>query len=284
MQSKTILVGSDETQTLSALIESLSNHHNYRIITAVRISDLISIIRSINPSFIVLSFRNNQSVINSICTFLKTSKIPILCLTKNSYGENIDWTLSNPIFINTLNNALKSNYLANWFNSILLLMKDSYNDTGYEPLTSNTNHYKSLSRYTLEIDQKQAMLNKIKFELEHTYKDVNERVRLRLKTIVNEIKTTSSDKRHWEDFKIYFENINPSFLKNLSVKHPNLTSKDLKYCCYLSMNMSNNDIKNLLCINAESVRTHKYRLKKKMRLSKDQDLITYTRALGRRLA
>ena len=41
------------------------------------------------------------------------------------------------------------------------------------------------------------------------------------------------------------------------------------------MNMSNHDIKNLLNINQESVRTHKYRLKRKLGLRKEEDLRTY---------
>jgi len=38
------------------------------------------------------------------------------------------------------------------------------------------------------------------------------------------------------------------------------------------MNMSNDDIRALLGISQESVRTHKYRLKKKLSLGKDQSL------------
>jgi DNA-binding CsgD family transcriptional regulator len=48
------------------------------------------------------------------------------------------------------------------------------------------------------------------------------------------------------------------------------------------MNMTNDDIRNLLGINQESVRTHKYRLKKKMALSKEQDLLNYLRSVGRK--
>ena len=94
-------------------------------------------------------------------------------------------------------------------------------------------------------------------------------------SIVNTIKMSRNDRKHWDDFKHYFEDINPSFLKHLSTKFPCLTAKDLKYCCYLKMNMSNEDIRLILGINQESVRTHKYRLKKKMVLAKHQDLRNY---------
>ena len=44
--------------------------------------------------------------------------------------------------------------------------------------------------------------------------------------------------------------------------------------------MSNDDIKNILGINQESVRTHKYRLKRKMSLPNELDLSTYLRSVG----
>jgi hypothetical protein len=46
--------------------------------------------------------------------------------------------------------------------------------------------------------------------------------------------------------------------------------------------MSNDDIKNLLGINQESVRTHKYRLKKKMSLAPNQDLRSYLLTVGQK--
>lgn len=84
-----------------------------------------------------------------------------------------------------------------------------------------------------------------------------------------------SDRNRWEDFKLYFENVNPNFLNKLRDNHPDLTLKDVKYCCYVTMNMSNDDITHILGINPESVRTHKYRLKKKLGLSKNQSLRHY---------
>ena len=46
------------------------------------------------------------------------------------------------------------------------------------------------------------------------------------------------------------------------------------------MNMSNDDIRNLLGINQESVRTHKYRLKRKLDLPKEMDLGVYLKSVS----
>ena len=103
-------------------------------------------------------------------------------------------------------------------------------------------------------------------------------VRNELQSLLNMIKTVEPGEKYWEDFKKYFENVNPKFIDLLTKKHPSLTPKDLKYCCYLKMNMSNNDITRILGINQESVRTHKYRLKKKMDVSRNTPLETYLKS------
>ncbi len=132
-----------------------------------------------------------------------------------------------------------------------------------------------LSRYALELDQKNAILERVKMQIETIALNASNDVQKELRSLVLTIKQSKSDQQYWEDFKGYFNRMNPDFFKVLSEKHPSLTSKDLKYCCYLSMNFSNNEITRLMGINQESVRTHKYRLKKKMALSKEQNLVHY---------
>lgn len=132
----------------------------------------------------------------------------------------------------------------------------------------------------MELDQKVEVLQKVKNRISFLYPNVNDSTRKELISIVNSIKTVANDTKIWDDFKIYFEQANPNFLIKLAQKHPSLSSKDLKYCCYIKMNMSNNDITNLLGINQNSVRTHKYRLKKKLSLKKDEDIISYLRTVS----
>jgi len=133
----------------------------------------------------------------------------------------------------------------------------------------------------MELDQKVEVLMKVKDRIADLYPRVDDPTRTELTSIVNSIRQSANDNKLWEDFKLYFEKTNPDFLYLLVQRHPGLTPKDLKYCCYLKMNMANDDIRTLLGINQESVRTHKYRLKKKLVLPKEQDLRSYLRSVGR---
>ena len=78
-------------------------------------------------------------------------------------------------------------------------------------------------------------------------------------------------------FKIQFEKIHPNFFKRLADDFPKLTDHDLKYCAYIRLNMSTQDISNLLYIEKKSVEMSKYRIKKKLGLSKDQRLSEFLR-------
>lgn len=128
------------------------------------------------------------------------------------------------------------------------------------------------------------MITKLKDELEAITAFAPELVRKRLTTLLIMIKQVRKDQHHWEDFKTSYNAIEPDFFETLSAKHPSLTTKDLKYCCYLRMNLSNNEITRLMGVNQESVRTHKYRLKKKMALSKEQNLAHYLLGVNTRPA
>lgn len=276
---KNILVGSETSSSLAAIIKSLQEVDHYSCITATRISDIIQLSKSIQPALIILSFRDNQSVINALTTYDKESVIPILCLKQKNEYRNLRIQDDKIVFIQSYEYMTQDNNLSTNVKGLLKLVQHTETQKSTYSIAQKTivhkQKNKDLTRYVLELDQKKLILDKIKDRIKQLCADVDTATRTKLMSIVNTIKMTRTDKKHWEDFKIYFENINPNFLKELSKKYPCLTAKDLKYCCYLKMNMSNEDIRYILGINQESVRTHKYRLKKKMVLSKNQDLRQY---------
>ncbi len=77
----------------------------------------------------------------------------------------------------------------------------------------------------------------------------------------------------FENFKMNFENVYPSFFTQLQQKaQGELSQLDLKYCAYINMGLSNKEIANLLHIEPTSVRMTRYRLKQKLALEKEEDL------------
>lgn len=289
---KSIVIGCDDTNTLSAILRNIKQSPTFAhsVISVTRPTDLTGIALSMNADLAVLCFRNNQHALNDCCHHLNKSGTPILCLGRKTDGEKLRWPKGSIVFSYPIEPVQDDDYLTSRIQSILLLRTDTH--INIKPIRQNTgslaeaalhqkhtDHAGNMSRYVLELDQKIEVLAKIKERISDLYPQVDDSTRTELMSIVHSIKVSAHDHKLWDDFKVYFERTNPGFLMILANRHPELTPKDLKYCCYLKMNMSNDDIRNLLGINQESVRTHKYRLKKKMELPRKQDLISYLRSV-----
>lgn len=287
---KLILLGCDDTMALSTILNCVRGPAilPYHIISASRVADLLDILKSNTPDLIILVFRNNQSVLNDLSSLTRKPEIPVLCLSGNFEHEKLQWPDNYVVFVYPFIRTAQPNNLIRVINSILLLKAASYTKPQagtfaeaamqYDPSETTGN----LSRYVMELEQKTEMLSKVKERIAELYTKVDDPTRVELISIVNAIKLSSNNKKLWDDFKLYFEKTDPNFLLILAQKYPGLTPIDLKYCCYLKMNMSNDDIGNLLGINQESVRTHKYRLKKKMSLAKEQDLRNFLKCVDPR--
>lgn len=288
-EEKSIVIGCDDTVLLQAVMSALKQTGLFspQVITASRMSDMVGVMRSLDPDLVLLCFRNNQLALNDIDTFVDKGHVPVLCLSRQQMSGQLRWSERLMVFTCIYECLEEEGGLCQRMHSIFKLRSS---DGRQLPLRLQADHVvqqgpgiengRDMSRYILELDQKVDVLMKVKDRIVNLYPVADDPVRRELVSIVNAIKSSAGDHKLWEDFRLYFEKADPGFLYLLSKKHPELTPRDLKYCCYLKMNMSNDDIRSLLGINQESVRTHKYRLKKKMSLHKDQDLQSYLRTIS----
>ena len=81
--------------------------------------------------------------------------------------------------------------------------------------------------------------------------------------------------RDWEDFKAHFEQVHGNFLVNLKEKFPQLSSNDLKIAALTRLNMNIKETSNILGISPDSVKTARYRLRKKLGMDQEADLISF---------
>ncbi|MEE1944516.1 hypothetical protein VRU48_05310 [Pedobacter sp. KR3-3] len=282
---KLILIGCDDTANLSFVLNGTKGcSFAYSVVSATRTSDLLRVANAMDPSLIILCFRDNQPVLDDLEVFLRPFTVPVICLISPAEAQTLTWNENRIVFAFGKEHIANQAYLSSRINSVFLLnqphtLPAKSADTPEQAVARHEPDH-NLSRYVLELDQKIEVLAKVKERIAELYPQVNDTTRAELTAIVNTIKQSAGNKKLWDDFKLYFEQTDPSFLLTLAQQYPSLTTIDLKYCCYLKMNMTNDDIRNLLGINQESVRTHKYRLKKKMALAKNQDLRSYLRTVN----
>ena len=95
-----------------------------------------------------------------------------------------------------------------------------------------------------------------------------------LQHIVKSIDRNNDKDEAWETFAHHFDQVHGNFLHKLK-KEIRLTPQETKLCAYLKMNMSTKDIANLMNITVRGVELARYRLRKKLGLSRDTNLIAY---------
>ena len=90
--------------------------------------------------------------------------------------------------------------------------------------------------------------------------------------IKKSIKINAINKNEWESFEHNLMQSHEEFVHKLSNKYPILTSKDIKLCIYLKMNLSSKEIAPLMNISFRGVELHRYRLRKKLNLNSEETL------------
>ncbi|WP_225318017.1 helix-turn-helix and ligand-binding sensor domain-containing protein [Flavobacterium luteum] len=120
---------------------------------------------------------------------------------------------------------------------------------------------------SLSIAKQSEMIENIQQILDNEF-DIN-----KLKSEIKKaIKINAVNKQEWKVFENNLNQIHNEFIKSLSTKYPLLTSKDIKLCVYLKMNLSSKEIAPLMNISFRSVELHRYRLRKKLALNQDKNL------------
>lgn len=96
-----------------------------------------------------------------------------------------------------------------------------------------------------------------------------------LKRIIKTIDENLSDNNSWDQFAYHFDQVHSDYLKKLSKNNVRLSPREIKLAAFLRMNMSSKEISNLMNITVRGVELARYRLRKKMKLNRDQNLVEY---------
>ncbi|WP_366182526.1 hypothetical protein [Flavobacterium ovatum] len=125
---------------------------------------------------------------------------------------------------------------------------------------------KELTSSALQLIEKDEFIERLKLNLTDD-KDVD------VRTINKMLKTIQgSPSSNWKEFEARFTDVNQSFYTNLKDKFPDLGQTDLKICALIKLNFSSKDMAALLGISFESVHTSRYRLRKKFKLDRNDNL------------
>ena len=128
-----------------------------------------------------------------------------------------------------------------------------------------------LSGLAMKVIYKNEKLTELKEKVSSIMGVASDRVAKKLSNLLNFIESELDDD-NWDDFELRFDQAHNDFIKKLKVDFPDLTSKDLKICAYLKMNLSSKEIANLLNMTVRGVENARYRVRKRMHLDPNVNL------------
>lgn len=96
-----------------------------------------------------------------------------------------------------------------------------------------------------------------------------------IRRLLNIIKINRNMDKEWKKFDSYFSDVHKGFIDQLTVIFPSLTVKDIRLCSLLRLKLSNQEVAAIMNIEAKSISMAKYRLRKKMNIPKEVDLVTF---------
>ena len=146
-----------------------------------------------------------------------------------------------------------------------------------EKLQAEVSHKNmQLADSTISIIRKNEVLIEIKNELEKQKQELGPRYPARyLQRLTTLIDNNISNDNDWEIFESLFDQAHENFFKRLKQSFPDLTQSDLKLCAYLKLNLSSKEIAPLLNISVRGVEIRRYRLRKRLALPGEKNLVEY---------
>ncbi|MBL7975750.1 MAG: tetratricopeptide repeat protein [Candidatus Kapabacteria bacterium] len=131
-----------------------------------------------------------------------------------------------------------------------------------------------LNNFALHLVEKQEYLDTIEHGLERAIQaEPDNKHKIILELLRNVRSESLVVKEEWQLFQMQFNRMHNDFIQTMSRKYPTLSASELKVCSLLRMNLRSKEIANLLHISVKAVENHRVKLRKKLGLERDANLI-----------
>ncbi len=133
---------------------------------------------------------------------------------------------------------------------------------------------RELASSALRLIQISEMNNNLITELEKIYEHTSPKGAEIIKNTINQF-NINSGMNVWKEFEARFENVFESFYDGLNARNNDLTPGEKKLCALLRLNLSSKDIAAITFQNSQSIDMARYRLRKKLNLSSEENLVDF---------
>lgn len=162
-----------------------------------------------------------------------------------------------------------------------LMQTDLHNKNLIEDNLKNELEIRSreLTSYTLNLIQKNQLLDDLKLKLTELIKDDKRDHKKQIKEVLKQIEQDFNQNKYWDELRVIFEQVHQSFFDNLNAHCNDLTAAELRLASLLKININSSDMSTLLGISQDSLRISRYRLRKKLKLKQGTNLTVFIQNL-----
>ncbi len=136
-----------------------------------------------------------------------------------------------------------------------------------------------LSSHALHMTQKNSILQNIRKAVDTILPEVPDEIKSNIRALQMELNKSLRYDKDWELFSKYFNELNKDFYDKLTAINPELSPHDLRLAALLRMNMNIKEAAAVLNIAPDSVKTARYKLRKKLKLTTEDNLMKFVRDL-----
>ena len=134
---------------------------------------------------------------------------------------------------------------------------------------------KELANATMQMLHKNKILINLKEELKKIKGTLDDEQKYKVQWLLRKIDKEIDNEKQWKVFETQFERVHEEFLFRIKSAYPDLTPRELKLCAYLRMNVSSKEIAALMNISTRGVEISRYRLRKKLDLTREINLTDF---------
>jgi DNA-binding CsgD family transcriptional regulator len=184
---------------------------------------------------------------------------------KNSY--------KNILFILTIVGGL---LIITIIGSFIVYFKNRNNEEVFKNTIQKLNHEvieneKQMVSFSTQLLHYKQYLKEVKADLNFLKIDNHKA----LNSTIKQIDYIIENNEEWEQLKLHFDAVFSGFYDELLSKCPTLTETELRHCMFTKLHIQTKEIARILNIDPRSVQTARYRIKKKLDLTEDQDLRSF---------
>ena len=106
-----------------------------------------------------------------------------------------------------------------------------------------------------------------------------EDIRESMRTQVQELRENMKFSREMDHFYADVEEMHKNFVSRLLMRCPNLTERERRLAILLRLGLSSKEIAGLVNIETKSIEINRYRLRKKLRLDRNENIVQFLQLL-----